>query len=30
MLEDVGVVVPKTTETKCTMQAKAGDDVMQL
>ena len=25
MLEDVGMVVPKITETRCTIQTKAGD-----
>ena len=29
MLEDVGMIVPKITETRCTIQAKAGDDRMQ-
>ena len=29
MLEDVGMIVPKITETRCTIQAKAGDDGMQ-
>ena len=29
MLEDVGMIVPKITETRCTIQAKAGDDGMK-
>ena len=29
LLKDVGIEVPQSIETKCSMQAKAGDDSMQ-
>ena len=29
VLKDVGIEVPQSIETRCSMQAKAGDDSMQ-